>query len=63
MTNKYTNMYLKYIYLMLSILQNIYIIMYLKNTLYFYCWHTKQLILCLMHFNCAEVVLDILKYI
>ncbi len=31
MTNKYTNMYLKYIYLMLSILQDIYIIVYLKK--------------------------------
>ncbi len=65
--NKYTKMYLKYVYFMLSILQihlNIYV---LNNTLQMYFWYTKlvyiksakleQLILCLMYFYCAEVVL------
>ncbi len=61
-------MLLKYIYFMLSILQiHLHIYVRNKNTLQLYCWYTKlvylksakleQLILCLMHFNCVEVVL------
>ncbi len=61
-------MLLKYIYCMLSILQ-IHLHNYVlnKNTLQLYYWYTKllylksakleQLMLCLMHFNCVEVVL------
>ncbi len=60
-------MYLKYIYFMPSILQihlSIYVLN--KNTLQLYFWYTdlvylsaklEQLIMYLMHFNCAEVVL------
>ncbi len=63
-------MYLKYIYFMhtRSILQiNLHIYVLNKNTLQLYFWCPKlvylnsakleQLILYLMHFNCAEVVL------
>ncbi len=61
-------MYLKYIYVMLSTLQkHLHIYVFNKNTLQLYFWYTKlvylksakfqQLILCLMHFNCAEIVL------
>ncbi len=61
-------MYLKYIYLMLSILQiNLHIFVPNKNTLQLYVWYTKiivlylkfakQLILCVMHIYCVEVVL------
>ncbi len=59
---------MKYIYLMLIILQiHIHIRVLYRNTLQLYFWHTKlvqaylmpakleQLILYLMHFNCAEV--------
>ncbi len=65
---KYAKMLLKYIYCMLSILQ-IHLHNYVlnKNTLQLYYWYTKllylksakleQLMLCLMHFNCVEVVL------
>ncbi len=68
MKNKYTKMYLKYIYFMLSILQiHLHIYVLNKNTLLpLYFWYTKlvylksakleQLILYLIHFNCAEVV-------
>ncbi len=64
---KYTIMYLKYIYFVLSMLQiHLHIYVCNKNTLQLYFWYTKlqnlkkkldQLILYLMHFNCAEVVL------
>ncbi len=58
-------MYLKYIYFMRSTLQkHLHIYVHNKNTLHLYFWFTKlvylksakleQLILCLMHFNCAE---------
>ncbi len=63
--NKYTKMYLKYIYFMLSILQIPLHIFVLTLQLYF--WYTKlvylksgkleQLILYLMCFNCVEVEL------
>ncbi len=64
--NKYTKMYLKYIYFMISI-QQIHLHMYvLQNTQQLYFYYTnlvysgsaklEQLILCLMHCNCAEVV-------
>ncbi len=62
-------MYLKYIYFMLSILRtHLHIYVLNKNTLQLYFWYNKlvylkaakleQLIVCLMHFNCAEVVLS-----
>ncbi len=65
--NKYTKMYLKYIYFMLSI-QQMHLHMYvLQNTQQLYFYYTnlvysgsvklEQLMLCLMFFNCAEVVL------
>ncbi len=64
--NKYSKMYLKYIYFMLSI-QQIHLHIYVLNTNTLQFWFTKlvylnsakleQLILYLMHFNCAEVVM------
>ncbi len=63
--NKYTEMYFKYIYFMLSILQtHLHISVLNKNTLQLYFWYTKlvkleQLILYVTHFNCAEVQLKI----
>ncbi len=65
---RYTKMYLKYIYFMLSTLQmHLHIYVLNKNTLQLYFWYTKlvylkfakleKLILYLMHFNCVEVVL------
>ncbi len=65
---KYAKMYLKYIYLMLNIVQiHLHIYVLNTNTLQFYFWYTtlaylksakfEQLILYLMHFNCAVVVL------
>ncbi len=61
-------MYLKYFYFVLSILEiHLHIYVLNKNTLQLYFWYTKlvylksaklkQLILWLMHFNCAEAVL------
>ncbi len=66
--NKYTKMYWKYIYFMLSTLQiNVHIYVLNTNNLLLYFLYTKlvylnsdkleQLILYLMHFNCVEVVL------
>ncbi len=63
-------MYLKYIYVVLSILQiPLHINVLNKNTLQLYFWYTKlvylksakleQLILCLMQFNCVEIQLKI----
>ncbi len=65
---KNTKVYLKYIYFVQSVLQmQLCIYVLNKNTLQLYFLYTKlsyikfakleQLILCLMHFNCAEVVL------
>ncbi len=62
-------MYLKYIYFMLSTTNTFtYLSALHLNTLQLYFWYTKllylksakleQLILCLMHFNCAEIVLE-----
>ncbi len=65
--NKYTKMYLKYIYFMISIQQIHLHRNVLQNTQQLYFYYTnlvysgsvklEQLMLCLMHFNCAEVVL------
>ncbi len=64
--NKYTKMYLKYIYFMMSIQQIHLHRNVLQNTQQLYFYYTnlvysgsvklEQLMLCLMHFNCAEVV-------
>ncbi len=61
--NKYTKMYLEYIYFMLSVLEiHLHIYVLNKNTLKLYFNCTKkskleELILYLMRFNCVEVVL------
>ncbi len=63
---KYTKMYLKYIYFMMGI-QQIHLhrnVLQKTQQLYFYYTNLvysgsvklEQLMLCLMHFNCAEVV-------
>ncbi len=68
--NTFTQIYLKYIYFMLSILQiHLYIYVPNKNTLRLYFWYTKiillysklakQLILSVMHIYCLVVVLKL----
>lgn len=66
--NKYTEMYFKYFYFTLSMLQiHLRIYVFYRNTLQLYFWYTKlvylksakleELILYLMHINRVEVVL------
>ncbi len=65
MKNKFTKMFLKYIYFMLSTL-HLHIYVLNENTLQLYFWYTnlvylkfgklEQISLDLMHLNCGEVV-------
>ncbi len=54
---KNIKMYLKYIYLILSILHTFTYYLHITKLVYLKSDKLEQLILCLMHFNCVEVVL------